>query len=95
MRTLRLSIDSDDYDIYALGKKKEVYVKLNKPERDRDTASCTDDRWKVKYTPRVNDYDKVVFSRGTSNTTMGFKISNIQIIEDNPEWVEIKLGERL
>lgn len=88
-------MDSDDYDMYALLKKKQVYAKLNKAERDRDTASCTDDRWKVKYTPRISDYDKVVFHRCTSNITMGFKISDIQIIEDNPEWVEIKLGERL
>lgn len=40
-------------------------------------------------------YDKVAFHRGTSNIAMRFKISNIQIIEDNPGWVEIKLGERL
>lgn len=95
MRTLHLSLDYILYEHIAQGKKKHVYVKLNKAERDREDAIHKEDRWKVKYTPHISDYDKVVFRRGTSNITMGFKISDIQIIEDNPEWIEIKLGERL
>lgn len=95
MRTLRLSLDYILYEHIAQGKKKQVYAKLNKTERDRDDIIHKEDRWKVRYTPRVNDYDKVVFRRGTSNITMGFKISSIQVIEDNPEWIEIKLGEKL